>query len=100
MKQNVYRSDNLLITLLENEKELEFEIRFSTSYARGRCDALCPRCFNPVSPSRWEIEGPDAMGNTVWFACAETLNGTEACRGELRWTRRVDFNDGWVELEG
>lgn len=100
MKKTVHRSDNLFITLLESQKELEFEIRFSTSSARGRCDALCPRCLNPVSPNRWEIEGPEGMGNTVWFACEKTLNGAEACNDDLRWTRRVDFLDGWVEHEG
>lgn len=100
MKKNVYRSENLLITLTENQKELEFEIRFSTSYARGRCDALCPRCMSPVAPSRWEIEGPDGMGNTVWFACEETLDLKEPCKDDLRWTRRVDFLDGWVEQGG
>lgn len=99
MKQNIYRSENLLLTFVESTGELEFEIRFSTSYARGRCDARCPRCNHSVSPSRWEIEGPDAMGNTVWFACVETLDGGEPCNGELRWTRSVDFGEGWVELE-
>ena len=97
MKKNIYRSENVLVTFVDAQNELEFEIRFSTSHARGRCDALCPRCSNPVAPSRWEIEGPDSLGNTVWFACEETLNGAEPCRGELRWTRRVDFSDGWVE---
>lgn len=105
MKQNVHRSDNLLISLSDDGKELEFEIRFSMSYARGRCDATCPRCHAPVAPSRWEIEGPEALGNTVWFVCRDTLSGTPACEtgpdgtDELRWTRRVDFSEGWVDLD-
>lgn len=98
MRQNIHRSENLFITLTEDGTQLEFEIRFSTSYAKGRCDATCPRCRNPIAPSRWEIEGPDALGNTVWFVCSKPLNGADGC-GELRWTRRVEFNDGWVEME-
>lgn len=98
MRQNIHRSENLFITLTEDGKQLDFEIRFSTSYAKGRCDATCPRCHAPVAPARWEIEGPEGMGNTVWFTCSTPLDGTEGCKG-LRWTRRVDFNDGWVEME-
>ena len=98
MRQNIYRSENLLITLCEDERQLEFEIRFSTSYARGRCDATCPRCHKPVSPSRWEIEGPEGLGNTVWFTCGSSSQGGAGC-DDLRWTRRVDFPDGWVDTE-
>jgi hypothetical protein len=96
LKQHLHRSENLLISLLDNKKEIEFEIRFSDSYSRGTCDALCPRCGNPVAPQRWELEGPDGSGNTVWFVCVDPLNGEEGCGEELDWTRRVTFQD-WIE---
>lgn len=99
MKKSLHRSDNLLISLMEDEKTLEVEIRFSMSSARGRCDATCPRCGNPVAPTRWELEGPDGAGNTVWFECKRPLNGAEGCGGELSWTRRVEFADGWIEKD-
>lgn len=96
MKKHIHRSENLLVSLLENGKDIEFEIRFSDSYSRGTCDALCPRCQNPIAPQRWELEGPDGSGNTVWFSCGETLNGKDPCEQEIDWTRRVLF-DEWTE---
>lgn len=98
MKKNIYRSENLLVTYIEADQALQFEIRFSTSYTRGRCDARCPRCKNPVSPARWEVEGPDGTSNTVWFECRETLNGKEPCGRDLHWVRQIAFAD-WVETE-
>lgn len=98
MKEHLHRSDNLLISILENRKQIEFEVRFSQSYARGTCEAVCPRCQNPVAPSRWELEGPDGSGNTVWFTCSKTLNGEDSCGDDMSWTRRVTFGD-WVEEE-
>lgn len=99
MRQNLHRSDNLLVSLSDDERQIEFEIRFSTSFARGACEAACPRCGNPVAPHRWELEGPDGAGNTVWFECGKALNGAPACDQELVWTRRATFDDGWVELD-
>lgn len=96
MKQHLHRSENLLISLLDNGEEIEFEVRFSDSYARGTCDALCPRCGHPVAPQRWEIEGPDSTGNTVWFACTNTVDNSEPCGEDVSWTRRVSFHD-WIE---
>lgn len=98
MKKNIHRSENLLITYLQAEQALEFEIRFSTSYARGRCDARCPRCKNPVVPNRWEIEGPDGTSNTVWFECKELIGDGEPCGSEMHWVRQIEFDD-WVETE-
>lgn len=99
MKKNVHRSDNLLISLAEDGKTLEVEIRFSMSSARGRCDATCPRCGNPIPPTRWELEGPDGAGNTVWFECARPLNDKPRCESDISWTRRVEFADGWTEKD-
>lgn len=96
MRKSIHRSENLSITYVESDQELEFEVRFPSSSAKGRCDALCPRCRNPVTPIRWEVVGPDGGGNVAWFACKETLNDTPPCGGSVNWVRNITFQD-WVD---
>ncbi len=99
MKKAIHRSDNLTVSLSKNEKSILFELRFPNSYAQGTCTAACPRCGVPVAPTRWELEGPDGAGNTVWFACGKPLDGSEACDEDLTWTQRLSFTKGWEDRD-
>lgn len=93
MRSVVHRSENLTIQVSEDGRKLEYEIRFSSSSARGTSDALCPKCLTTGRALHWEIEGPDGQGNTVWMVCEnEDCDG-----GGFRWTRPVTFVDGWVD---
>ena len=98
MKRTLHRSENLSIALIEESAQLEFEIRFSTSSAKGGCDARCPRCQAIGKPSHWELEGPDSRGNTVWMVCPPD---DAACKQEVnegfRWSQTVVFPDGWSD---
>lgn len=92
MTESVHRSENLVVTR-GSGAELHFELRFPTSVARGVADATCPRCGGLGDPERWEIEGPEMRGNTVWLQCA-----APRCAGRSRWTRSIEFGD-WEETE-
>ncbi|TVQ98410.1 MAG: hypothetical protein EA398_13250 [Deltaproteobacteria bacterium] len=96
MKRTLHRSENLLIAALKDQ--IEFEIRFSTSAARGTCDARCPRCGEPGEPAHWELEGPDTRGNTVWMNCARATGCPGNEDGGFTWTQPVVF-EPWVEKE-
>lgn len=96
MKRTLHRSENLIIAL--NEREVEFEIRFSTSSSRGSSDAVCPRCGAIGEPAHWELEGPDTPGNTVWMNCRRDVECPGAAEGGFTWTQPVQFAS-WEEKE-
>lgn len=91
----VFRSDNLVISRRPGAARLNFELRFPTCHARGHAESRCPRCASSPVPSHWELEGPDGAHNVCWMKCPRT--GT--CAQEQTWVTRVEFSDGWVELE-
>lgn len=97
MRDTLHRSENLTIARSEDGKRLEFEIRFSSSSARGDADGICPRCGKPGRPTHWEIEGPDGRGNTVWMRCT----GEQCVEADepFLWSQTVTFDDGWDERE-
>lgn len=97
VKKTLHRSENLVISHLVDQESLEFEIRFSSSIARGTCEARCPRCGMTGAPSDWELKGPDDLGNTVWLNCVEDQGCPGNAEGSFRWTQNVGFPEGWVE---
>lgn len=92
MNETLHRSENLILFRASGQTEVQVEIRFPTTSARGVFDSACPRCGSPGQPEQWEIEGPDGRTNTVWLKC-DPANG---CTRETRWSRQVTFS-GWSD---
>ena len=99
MKRTIHRSENLAISIPDDDNKLEVEIRFTSSSAKGHCDRTCPRCGTGGEPAHWEIEGPDGANNTMWLSCPNK----DDCPGNRRddgytWMRDVTFEE-WVEFD-
>lgn len=92
--ETLHRSDNLLMTREPGSTEIDVEIRFPTSLARGSAESGCPRCGKPGKPEQWEIEGPDGRLNTIWLGC-DCESTTER---DTRWSRSVTFRGGWTDI--
>jgi len=97
MKTTIHRSENLVINRCDDTDRLELEIRFPSSFARGTCDARCPRCGAPGRAGHWELEGPDGRGNTVFFSCNADVSCDSSDGLTFNWTQEVLFPDGWQE---
>ncbi len=91
--ETLHRSQNLIISRLNDSTEVNVEIRFSTSIAKGLFDSKCPRCGESGTPEQWEFEGPESSHNTIWLKC-----NAGCLDRETRWTRRAEFDDSWTEV--